>query len=141
MNALKASDPEFYAELTGTKFEETNIPSAPNDALQEDEEPDFDAALEDDSDLPSDVLQAVVSGRKPRVPIRLGSDGAVAANAAAESNDEPVQEVPEESGSREMPDANATTNPSSAFVEENGKRKRKENSRYSEAGLRWWKDV
>lgn len=129
LNNLKATDPEFYAELTGTTFEETNVPSQPNQTLAEDLEPDLDAALEDDSDLPFDVVHAVIAGRKPRVPVKFSSDGGIAADAAAESNDEP------------QVDKGKLAESSSTTVEVDGKRKRKENSRYSEVGLRWWTDV
>lgn len=138
LNSLKSTDPEFYAELTGTKFEDTNVPVATEKTLPEDEEPDLDAELEDDSDLASDVVRAVVAGCKPRIPVKFDADGAIAANVVAESNDEPEEQKESESVELEV---NIAASSSSAAAGDDGKRKRKENSRYSEAGLRWWKEI
>lgn len=100
------------------------MPLLPDDHAEDEEnDPDFDAQLEDDSDLSSAVIGAVVAGRTPATPVNFGSDGAVSANIAAESNDEPDEAK------------------GAAVEVGDGKRKRKENSRYSEAALKWWKDA
>ncbi|VDB94100.1 unnamed protein product [Peniophora sp. CBMAI 1063] len=57
LNSLKETDPAFYAELTGTRFEEQHVLGSPNTTFAEDEAPvDISGGDTDDSDIPLNVV-------------------------------------------------------------------------------------
>lgn len=145
LNNLKATDPQFYAELTSTQYENVNVPTAEGEDLDEDvqNDPDLDATFEDDSDVPINVVRAVVAHSQPSVPVRFSALGEVAMDVAAESND-----LEEESPTGEgalQPEMETSGGVPTAVsdglgVSGDGKRVRTKSKMYSEDTLRWWRD-
>lgn len=146
LNNLKATDPQFYAELTSVSYEDDNVPSAEGQELDEDAEndPDLDATFEDDSDVPLAAVVAIVSGSKPAVPVRFSATGELSVDVAAELNEVPVEEPTSERGPSGVDESDNESDggvgPSIYESRGSGKRVITKSKKYGEDALRWWKE-
>lgn len=145
LNNLKATDPQFYAELTSVSYEDDNVPAAEGEELDEDVEndPDLDATFEDDSDVPLAAVRSIISGSEPAIPVRLSASGELSVDVVAELNEAPVEEPTSERGPSAMDGSDESDGGvGPAMYESRGKGKRviTKSRKYDENALRWWKD-
>lgn len=145
LNNLKASDPQFYAELTSVAYEDNNIPTAEGEEFDEDLEndPDLDATFEDDSNVPLTAVTSLISGSKSPVSVKLSASGELAVDVEAESNEAPVEGSTSKRGASGMDgsdESDGGVGPSVFESRGKGKRVITKSKKYNECALRWWKD-